>query len=117
MMGLHFAAPLNIQVLHMKIDKAVLALESFYKEMKTLLIEAETKELSKDELEVVLEILREKDIWGGKNDATLECMIAGGKTPGEAFKACTDGNETIRQIVEVLMTERKARPSTQKGKK
>lgn len=83
----------------MDAQKLLASLEEFYTKTKAELLKATAETLSDDDLEIVLDELRKRELWGDKNDTTLDSIASGGKSRGQAFAMLANGNNAIRVVL------------------
>lgn len=85
-------------------EKSVLLdkLDVFYSEMRALITAGGVCRLDDDSVDLVIDELRSRGIWGDKQQATFERMSGGGTSKGAAFDILTDGNQQIKDVIEEM---------------
>lgn len=95
-------------------EKSVLLdkLESFYAEMRAIITAGGVCRLDDDAVDLVIDELRGRGLWGDKQQATFDRMSSGGTSKGAAFDILTDGNQQIKAVIDE-MTKGGRKPAKQ----
>ena len=84
----------------MDADKIMQILDDAMAKVRTLLSEQIVLDMSEDELDETIAILRSRGDWTAKNDATLKSLCVGGtRTRMQAFCVLTH-DPTVREILQ-----------------
>jgi len=83
-------------------------LDEFYAEMSSMITDVGVQAVAETDLDEVLDMLRERGLWGEPNDVTLASIASGGsRTKAEAFGTLTTGNAVIQRVLKDFYVSRK----------